>query len=143
VRIWVSAKADYAVRAVAELGAADGRLVKARTIALSQHIPVRFLLTILRSLVVAGIVESHRGMDGGFRLARPATEVSLGDVLRAVVDPPPEASGSDPSSLEGIVGRLRSDAWRSLDEVRVAELVPGRVALLDVSSYRSAPSESR
>ena len=48
--------------------------------------------------------------------------MSLGDVVRAVVDPPPEASGSDPSSWEGIVGRLRSDAWRSLDEVRVADI---------------------
>src|SRR5919204_4686129 len=110
MRIWVSARADYAVRAVLELGASGGRLVKARTIATSQRIPLRFLLTILRSLVVAGLVESHRGVDGGFRLARPATEVSLGDVLRAVVDEPLEASPPDPSSLEGIVERLRSDA---------------------------------
>jgi|SRR5438067_783276 len=126
MRIWVPARSDYAVRAVVELGAADGGWVKARAIATSQHIPVRFLLTILRSLVVVGLVESHRGMDGGFRLARAATEVSLGDVLRAVVDEPLETSAADPSSLGGIVERLRSDAWRSLDEVKVADLLPGR-----------------
>lgn len=125
MRIWVPARAGYAVRAVVELGAADGRWLKARTIATSQRIPVRFLLTILRSLVVAGLVESHRGRDGGFRLARAATEVSLGDILRAVVDEPPETSASDPSSLEGIVERLRSDVWRSLDEAKLADLVPG------------------
>ena len=69
----ISAKADYAVRAVVELAAASGeKPVKAERIATAQEIPLNFLENILGELRHAGIVRSHRGAEGGFRLARPA-----------------------------------------------------------------------
>ena len=68
----VTAKADYAVRAVLELAAAGGELVKADRVAAAQDIPRHFLDNILTDLRRAGIVATHRGPDGGSRLARPA-----------------------------------------------------------------------
>ena len=69
----ISAKADYAVRAAVELAAAvDDRPVKAERIANAQKIPLNFLENILGELRHAGIVRSHRGAEGGFRLAKPA-----------------------------------------------------------------------
>ena len=81
----ISAKADYAVRAVVELAADTGeKPVKAERIATAQQIPLNFLENILGELRHAGIVRSHRGAEGGFRLARPAAEVTVADVIRAV-----------------------------------------------------------
>ena len=74
----VTAKADYAVRAVLELAAADGGLVKADRIAEAQGIPRHFLDNILTDLRRAGIVATHRGADGGSRLARPAKDDHAG-----------------------------------------------------------------
>ncbi len=84
----ISAKADYAVRAVVELAAADGeKPVKAERIATAQDIPLNFLENILGELRHAGVVRSHRGAEGGFRLAKPAEEVTVADVIRAVEGP--------------------------------------------------------
>ena len=84
----ISAKADYAVRAVAELAGADGeKPVKAERIATAQGIPLNFLENILGELRHAGIVRSHRGAEGGFRLAKPAEQVTVADVIRAVEGP--------------------------------------------------------
>ena len=117
------AKAEYAVRAAVALAAGDGKLVKARTIAESQDIPLRFLLNILRELVVAGLVESHRGMDGGFRLAKREPAVTVADILRAV-DHELTAPGRrhEASTFDDMVDRLREDVWTSLDRVTLAEL---------------------
>jgi Rrf2 family protein len=129
VRIWVPAKGEYAVKAAVELAAVGGESlrVKARRIAVAQAIPLRFLLNILHDLVVAGLVESHRGTDGGFRLVRPASDVTLGEVLRAVQsEPEASGAGADGESFEAIVQRLRSEMWRSLDDVTLADLVRAR-----------------
>ena len=75
-----TAKADYAVRAAVELAAA-GDLVTAEHIAQAQAIPVNFLENILRDLRRGGIVESRRGQQGGYTLARPAEEISVADVI--------------------------------------------------------------
>jgi len=83
----VTAKTDYAVRAVAELGAAEGRLVKADRIAQAQAIPRHFLDNILNDLRRAGIVTTQRGAEGGSRLARPAKDITLADVMRAMEGP--------------------------------------------------------
>ncbi len=81
----ISAKADYAVRAVVELAAAEGeKPVKAERVATAQEIPLNFLENILGELRHAGIVRSHRGAEGGFRLAKPANQVTVADVIRAV-----------------------------------------------------------
>jgi Rrf2 family protein len=93
----ISAKADYAVRAVAELAAANGdKPVKAERVATAQSIPLNFLENILGELRHAGIVRSQRGAEGGFRLARPAAEVTVADVIRAVEGPLASVRGGPP-----------------------------------------------
>jgi Rrf2 family protein len=93
----ISAKADYAVRAAVELAAAsDDKPIKAERIANSQGIPLNFLENILGELRHAGIVRSHRGAEGGFRLARPATELTVADVIRAVEGPLASVRGGPP-----------------------------------------------
>jgi Rrf2 family protein len=93
----ISAKADYAVRAVVELAAAsDAKPVKAERIATAQDIPLNFLENILGELRHAGLVRSHRGAEGGFRLARPASEVTVADVIRAVEGPLASVRGAPP-----------------------------------------------
>jgi Rrf2 family protein len=84
----ISAKADYAVRALAQLAqdAADGP-VKAEHVATEQDIPLKFLLGILRELKQARLVRSTRGPEGGYELYRPADRITLADVIRAVDGP--------------------------------------------------------
>ncbi len=93
----ISAKVDYAVRAAVELAAAPGdKPVKAERIATAQEIPLNFLENILGELRHAGIVRSHRGAEGGFRLARPAEQVTVADVIRAVEGPLASVRGGPP-----------------------------------------------
>src|SRR5947209_10434666 len=93
----ISAKADYAVRAAVELAAAsDERPVKAERIATAQGIPLNFLENILGELRHAGVVRSQRGADGGFRLARPAEQVTVADIIRAVEGPLASVRGGPP-----------------------------------------------
>src|SRR5439155_22450303 len=93
-----TAKADYAVRAAVEL-AGSGDLLTAEHMAQAQAIPVNFLENILRDLRRAGIVESRRGQQGGYVLARPAEEISLADVIRAVEGPLADVRGQAPEAL--------------------------------------------
>src|SRR5439155_26172086 len=83
----VSAKVDYALRACAELAAAGEGPVKGDRIAQAQKIPLKFLENILLDLKHAGLVQSQRGAEGGYWLARPAAEISLADLMRAVEGP--------------------------------------------------------
>ena len=97
----VSAKTDYALRAAVELAAAAGDgPVKGERLATSQSIPLRFLENILLQLRHAGIVESRRGAEGGYRLARPAAEITLADVIRAIDGPLAGVSGQRPETLD-------------------------------------------
>lgn len=87
--MYVSARSDYALRAmlaVAAGGGGDGggELVKAASLAEVQDIPLSFLQGILLDLRRAGLLHSHRGADGGYALTRPPDEITVGDVLRAV-----------------------------------------------------------
>ena len=85
MRVKLSAKADYAVRAVLVLAAHEGeRPVKGEAIARSQDLPPKFVENILGELKHAGIVSSQRGPDGGYRLARAPGDVTLADVIRVV-----------------------------------------------------------
>lgn len=95
----ISAKADYAVRAALELAAADGGPVKGERIAEAQDIPLKFLENILQELRHAGLVRSQRGADGGYRLNRPADEISLADVIRAVEGPLASVRGQRPEDM--------------------------------------------
>ena len=90
----VSAKADYAVRAAAELAAAEEGPVKGEKLADAQDIPLQFLEHILLELKHAGIVRARRGAKGGYWLARPADEVTIADLVRAVEGP---CSSTSPS----------------------------------------------
>jgi Rrf2 family protein len=82
--VYVSARTDYAVRAMLAITAEHPRLVKAAGLAAVQDIPLSFLQGILLDLRRAGLLHSHRGVDGGYALARPADEITVGDVVRAV-----------------------------------------------------------
>src|SRR5262249_28130788 len=95
----ISAKADYAVRAAAELAAAGDGRVKGEALATAQGIPQNFLENILTDLRHAGLVKSQRGADGGYRLARPAAEVTVADVIRAVDGPLAAVRGEAPEDV--------------------------------------------
>ena len=96
----ISAKAEYAVRAAVELAAATGdKPVKAERLASAQEIPLNFLENIPGELRHAGVVRSQRGAEGGFRLARPASEVTIADVIRAVDGPLASVRGGPPESV--------------------------------------------
>lgn len=83
--MYISARADYAVRAMLAIAASGGReLVKAGVLASAQQIPLSFLQGILLDLRRAGLLYSHRGTDGGYELARTAEQITIGDILRAV-----------------------------------------------------------
>jgi Rrf2 family protein len=109
----VSAKTDYALRAAVELAAAaGGPPVKGERLATSQSIPLRFLENILLQLRNAGLIESRRGADGGYRLARPAAEITLADVIRAIDGPLAGVQGDRPETLgfTGVAEPMK-DVW--------------------------------
>ena len=93
--------------------------VKGERIATAQAIPLRFLENILMQLRHAGLVESRRGADGGYRLARPAAEVTLADVIRAIDGPLAGVSGARPGDAR-LRGRRRADARRLDRRARLA-----------------------
>ncbi|MFL5894867.1 MAG: RrF2 family transcriptional regulator [Thermoleophilaceae bacterium] len=110
----ISAKTDYALRATVELAAMqDGDApVKGEQIATAQGIPLRFLENILGDLRNAGIIESRRGVEGGYFLARPPEQIALADVIRAVDGPLANIGGTRPDALdyEGSAEPLR-EVW--------------------------------
>jgi Rrf2 family protein len=131
----VSAKTDYALRAVVELASTDGDApVKGERLATSQAIPLRFLENILLQLRHAGLIESRRGADGGYRLARPPSEIALADVIRAIDGPLAGVSGARPETLDfhGSSEPLR-EVWVAvraalrgvLEQVTVADVAAG------------------
>lgn len=84
----MSAKAEYAVRAMVQLATVDsGALIKTDDLAHAQGIPPQFLVDILSDLRTDRLVRSHRGRDGGYELARPSSEISIADVLRCIDGP--------------------------------------------------------
>ena len=136
----ISAKADYAVRAAAELAASTpGRLVKGEELSRAQSIPLEFLENILRDMRVAGLVVAQRGIDGGYALARPAAEITLAEVVDAVEAP---LAGVQRTPLEdldypGVAARL-SDVWIAMRESMRAVL--GAVTLEELAEGNLPPS---
>ena len=110
----VSAKVDYALRAMLELAAAGG-LVKGEQLATAQGIPQKFLESILIDLRHAELVASRRGVEGGYTLARPAERISVADVIRAVEGPIATVRGARPEDVEyvGAAAGLRP-VWLDL-----------------------------
>ena len=133
----ISAKADYAVRAAVELAAAtDEKPVKAERIATAQGIPLNFLENILGELRHAGIVRSHRGAEGGFRLAKPATELTVADIIRAVEGPLASVRGGPPeeaeypgaaASLPRVWIAVRANLRRVMEHITVADIAGGQL----------------
>jgi Rrf2 family protein len=134
--VQVNAKVDYALRALAELAAADPGPMKAEAIARAQGIPPKFLENILLELRHAGIILSQRGAEGGYRLGQPADEISLADVIRVVDGPLANVRGLRPERLEyiGPAGpllqvwiALRANMRAVLERVTLADLVSGEL----------------
>jgi Rrf2 family protein len=132
-----TAKADYAVRAAVELAAATGeKPVKAERIATAQEIPLNFLENILGELRHSGIVRSHRGAEGGFRLAKPADQLTIADIIRAVEGPLASVRGGPPeeisypgtsAALPRVWIAVRANLRRVVEHVTVADVAHGRL----------------
>jgi Rrf2 family protein len=136
-RMHVTAKADYAVRAVVELASSEqGVPRKVDDLAQAQGIPVSFLENILTQLRSSGIVRSQRGPEGGYWLAKPADEVSLAQVIRAVEGPLVGVRGQRPEeitytgtaeSLQQVWIALRANLRMVLERVTVEQVAQGRL----------------
>jgi Rrf2 family protein len=139
----ISARADYAVRAAAELAAAGEGPTKGDAIAQAQGIPLKFLENILGDLRHAGIVRSQRGADGGYWLARPADQITVADVIRAVEGPLASVRGGPPEhvayvgaaeSLASVWIAVRASLRNVVERVTLADVaagtLPARVAKL-------------
>jgi Rrf2 family protein len=132
----VSAKADYAVRAATELAATTSdRPMKAERISDAQGIPIKFLEAILLELKHANVVKSTRGADGGYALARPATEISIADVIRAVDGPLANVRGERPEdtrykgsaeNLTKLWVAVRASLRDVLEQTSLADLISGK-----------------
>lgn len=132
----VSAKSDYALRAAAELAAFEGSSVKGEQLAEAQEIPLQFLEHILSELKHAGIVRARRGANGGYWLARPAAEITLADVIRAVKGPLAHVQSASPESLNyhGTAEHLqevwiavRANLRAVLEATTLADLISGEL----------------
>jgi Rrf2 family protein len=143
----VSAKADYAVRAAAELAAAEEGPVKGERLAEAQEIPLQFLEHILLELKHQGIILARRGAKGGYWLARPADEVTVADVVRAVEGPIANVQSMPPQAIEYMGNAehlkevwiaVRSSIRSVLEEVTLADLVSGELPGI-VGELSSAP----
>jgi Rrf2 family protein len=134
--VQISAKSDYAIRALLNLAAHEPELVKVDAIVREQGLPRKFVEAILGELRRASIVRSQRGAEGGYALARPANEITLGAVIRAVDGPLAEVRGLRPheTTYAGVAEHL-PEVWvavrvslrRVLDETTLAQVLTGRL----------------
>jgi Rrf2 family protein len=133
----VTAKADYAVRAVVELASGSQDTPrKVDEVAKAQGIPVSFLENILTQLRSAGLVRSQRGPEGGYWLAHPPAEVNLAQVIRAVEGPLVGVRGLRPEevsyegsaeSLQQVWLALRANLRKVLEHVTLADVASGKL----------------
>ena len=140
----ISAKSDYAVRALLSLAAHAPDLVKVDVVVGEQGLPRKFVEVILGELRRAGLVRSQRGADGGYALNRPAAQITIGSVIRAVDGPLAEVRGlrPDQTTYAGVAEHLPK-VWvavraairsvldeTTLDEVRTGKLPPHVLAMV-------------
>lgn len=129
----ISAKAEYAclaMIALAERGAGDP-LVRIRDISEAGGIPETYLVQILLRLKLAGLVQSARGASGGYRLARPATAITVAEILEAVDDTGELASverGSESPALRRLWQDVAAAERAVLRSTTLADLLPEPVA---------------
>lgn len=146
VPVHIPAKVDYAMRALLELATRDTP-TSAESLAEAQDLPTKFLSAILSELRRAGLISSRRGLDGGYQLARPALEISVADVMRAIDGPLAEVRGLRPEMTEyrGAATHLQ-DVWiatraslRSvLEPVTLEHIAQGRLPK-SAAKYLSDP----
>jgi len=143
----ITAKVDYAVRAATELAAAPPGPMKGDALATSQGIPVKFLENILADLRRAGLVASQRGAEGGYRLARPPSDITVADIIRAVEGPLADVHGTPPemvayagpaADLAKVWVATRAALRMILEEVTVADIASGSLPAA-VESFLEAP----
>jgi Rrf2 family protein len=127
---------NYAIHAVVSMAAQaqkgeGNQPVASHHTAAAQGIPDRFLLKVLKPLVSAGVLESIKGPNGGYRLAKPASKITLLEIVEAVEGPirgqAPLARGKDTSALDGrleeICQQIADQTRRQFEKVRIASLV--------------------
>ena len=132
----VSAKVDYAVRALVELAAAGPGPMKGEAIAAAQDIPLRFTENILSDLRRGGMVASQRGADGGYWLRQPAEAITIADVIRQVEGrmadvrgEPPEAVtyGGAAAALQEVWIATRATLRSVLETTTIADVASGKL----------------
>jgi Rrf2 family protein len=121
-QFWLGARADYAIRALAELADAPTPLT-ADQLATARNIPKTFLTVILSQLGRAGLVRSRRGRIGGYSLARTPDEISISDVVAAVGD----QGAHPPVATEDPYERLRGRLYGVIDSLTLAELIANKL----------------
>jgi len=150
----IPASVDYAIRALAELASASDGPVTAEHLASAQTIPLKFLRTIMTDLKRARLVTSQRGPEGGFMLARPAEEISLADIFRAIDGPLATVRDQSISEMTytGAAAELptvwmavRAGLRRVLETVTVADLASGSVptSVIELADEYVAENTSR
>jgi Rrf2 family protein len=134
--VQISAKTDYAVRALLLLADRAPDLVKVDVLTVQQGLPRKFVEAILSELRRAGLVRSQRGADGGYALARPAAEITIGAVIRVVDGPLAEVRGLRPhETTYGGVAEHLPDVWVAmraslrmvLDETTLEHVLTGKL----------------
>jgi Rrf2 family protein len=140
VLMQISAKADYAVRALVELAADSDRPLTCEAIASAQDIPFRFLKSVFRDLRRAGLVRSQRGCEGGYWIGRDADTITVAEVMTAVDGEFLTLRGVRPDSLDypGAAQGL-PELWRSVEAAAHGVLGGTTVAALAQRRVR-APS---
>lgn len=135
----ISAKADYSIRALAELAAVGGGPSTVSDLAVRQSISPHFLQSLLLALRRRGLVHSQRGSEGGYRLARPAAEISLADVFRAIDGPLADVRGERPEDLAYTsTAAVLPEVWMAL-RVSMRNVLE-EVTVADVATHRMPPS---
>jgi Rrf2 family protein len=131
----IPAKVDYGMRALLELASRD-EPATGESLARAQGLPAKFLAAIMNDLRRAGLVHSQRGLEGGYRLGRPANQITAADVMRALDGPLAEVRGLRPemTAYEGSAARLQ-DLWVAtraslravLERVTLEDMVKGKL----------------
>jgi Rrf2 family protein len=136
----ISAKADYAIRALVELAADAQRPLVCEGIAAAQHIPFRFLKSVMRDLRRAGLVRSQRGCEGGYWLGRPAATITLADIVGAVDGELLTVHGEQPGDpAEATRAPAVAAVWQAI-RARTEEILTG-VTLADLlTDHPSEPA---
>lgn len=128
----VTRKTDYAVRCILYLAQANERIANVTEVSRGMHIPKTFLAKIFQKLTKAGLVESIRGMNGGFRLSKSPADISLLDIVEAIQGPVcvnvcavngKKCSRSPSCSVHPFWVKLRRDMNRQMREQTIAQLI--------------------